>query len=283
MMHHRAVGIVRQTALPVLLAVSVSCAYTYRVPTGLRERSAAALADTWIEGTPFLDFMKARSAFVALHVKTEPGKGVNGLTRVSWIWKGTSAAIDRRGYFLTAAHVASESPVHLFLDDHFVEARIVWRGQLETGGTDLALLHVPSTRERVFAWAPGVTRDENVVGAGPTRVVKSAREDEVRFELSLYGGAVLGTSPGRTKETVSVIRSSTPIGGGDSGGPLVNERGQLLGINVRSSVTMETLRVWRLFRKEYAGEALRPDITWLTKVIADDAREREALKGKPAS
>ena len=271
-----AVGV---TGINVLVAVCVLGALggcSFRRPFQERTAAVAAVTGREVSGAPLLDFMRARSGFIIHSVKIispPPGDGQTTRlpTSVSFMFVGTAAAIDRRGYYLTAAHVISTTPVSVMTHDgRMLEARVVWRG--DPAVADIALLRVPTTVDPVFEWASGITSGEQVIGGGPTRSHVSGEWVGVSMQLETYGGSVRRIFQDRAAPVELTIRSSTPLLSGDSGGPLVNANGQLLGITAESDLTVHLFEVWKLGRKDYVGEAERPDLVWLRTLIADDAR-----------
>ena len=270
-----AVGV---TGINVLVAVCVLGALggcSFRRPFQERTAAVAAVTGREVSGTLLLDFMRARSGFIIHSVKTISPPAGDGQatalpTSVSFMFAGTAAAIDRRGYYLTAAHVISTTPVAVVTHDgRMLEARVVWRG--DPAVADIALLRVPTRVDHVFEWAPGMTSGEQVIGGGPTRSL-SGEWVGLSMQLETYGGSVRRIFQDRAAPVELTIRSSTPLLSGDSGGPLVNANGQLLGITARSDLTVHLFEVWKLGRKDYVGEAERPDLVWLRTLIADDAR-----------
>jgi len=182
---------------------------------------------------------------------------------------GTAAAIDKRGYFLTAAHCVEKGQVWLaFLRDGKLRvdhARIVWRGDFKKRDPDLAILCVSHPIDQTFQWAAGFTNGSPVVGVG-LRV-----EDHPRnLQPQCMAGRVLKVSGALGKDSLyySVVSHSSPLRHGDSGGPLTLTDGRLLGINVIASPGFQWNHL--SFAIEY-GEAHRPDLVWLRKVIETDA------------
>jgi len=94
---------------------------------------------------------------------------------------GAAAAIDRRGYFLTAAHCVEKGTfLLLFFDKGQLQAqpvRVVWRGDDSKMQPDLALLQVPFPLQDVFEWTPTLTNGESIVAVGvnpgPDRLIAS--------------------------------------------------------------------------------------------------------------
>ena len=182
---------------------------------------------------------------------------------------GTVTAIDQRGYFLTAAHCVENSQIWVaFLRDDKLQmerARIVWRGAEKKGEPDLALLCVSRPLTQTFEWAAEFTNGSPVVDLG-------LRVDEHPLALKpqCVAGWVLKASERSSKDSLdyTVVCHSSPLRRGDSGGPLVLSDGRLLGINIgwRADFQWSHLSFERVH-----GEAHRPDLAWLRKVIDADA------------
>lgn len=191
---------------------------------------------------------------------------------------GSAAAIDRRGYFLTAAHcIHGQEPKLAFLRDHeivVVSAQVVWRGDETKREPDLALLRVPGELLHVFDWSPAWQADEKIMGGGLNLI---STRGKLRFEPDCFAGTILEHS----EDTIGGLRfmkihHTAPIHKGDSGGPLVNQDGQLIGVNV--SLISRHLGITQLSR------ALRPDLVWLRQIIDEDAnRTLQAGDGKEGS
>jgi S1-C subfamily serine protease len=184
---------------------------------------------------------------------------------------GTAAAIDQRGYFLTAAHCVEKSQRWLlFLREGKLQAerpRIVWRGGSKEGELDLAILCVSHSIGPTFQWAEAFTNGSQVVDLGlrldgPSRHLKAKPQ--------YLAGRVLKVSAASTAGSLdyTVVSHSSPLRPGDSGGPLVLPDGRLLGVNV----SVEHIFQWsHLSFEPLHGTAHRPDLVWLRKVIDADA------------
>lgn len=206
---------VRAFAWAVALAWLAGC--QYRPAPLTRQISGEAWAGVQVEHQPLLDYVRQRTA-----VLVTPWGGV-----------GCASAIDARGYFLTSAHglmLGSEVLLLRFPGGPRLQserARVVWRGDVERDGPDLALLRVGRPLDSVFAWsaAPAVGVPIFVMGSQPhgppgppaTLLALSGRLSRVSFERVTEGGWR--------------IEHDAPLQPGDSGGPVVDASGRLVAVN----------------------------------------------------
>jgi S1-C subfamily serine protease len=181
---------------------------------------------------------------------------------------GAAAAIDRRGYFLTAAHCVKQGPFTLlFLDQGRLQAqpaRVVWRGDVSKKEPDLAILRVSLPLRDVFDWMPAFTNGESIVAVG----VSLVRNQPMKTQC--MAGKILRLAPGPEAVAPRYLRIShdAPLHHGDSGGPLVSSDGRLVGINC----TLDLEPPWTRFSIEpVSADAERPDLEWLGRLISQDA------------
>jgi S1-C subfamily serine protease len=184
-------------------------------------------------------------------------------------WRGTATPIDKRGYFLTAAHCVEKGPFWLvFLRDDKVRvepARLVWRGDKKEGWVDLAILCVSIPITQTFEWAAELTNGSPVMDLGWS-IDAQSRELKPQY----MAGRVLKVSEELSQDSLdyTVVTHSSPLRPGDSGGPLVMPDGRLLGLNVSVHVDFQ----WSHLSREFDySVAHRPDLAWLRKVIDADA------------
>ena len=193
-------------------------------------------------------------------------------------WHGTAAAIDRRGYFLTAAHCVEKGHFWLaFLQGGKLEvneARIVWRGEIKEKQPDLALLSVSIPIEQAFEWATDFTNGAPVMDVG----FNLDRKSHV-LKIQCMAGQILKITdePTSIPSDYTVVYHDSPLRRGDSGGPLVMSDGRLLGINVRETLDFR----WNHFSFRPAhGEAHQPNLAWLRNIIeADAASQSKSMIG----
>jgi S1-C subfamily serine protease len=278
--HRRATLRIWMVALGALAAAGPACAVKARPPVQERIESARTLDGRQLRGQPALEFMRARSAVVLADPAsgTQPG-------RIAFTSLGTAAAIDRRGYFVTAAHVLSTASPALVLDApaRVVRARVVWRGDPGRKQPDLALVHVPLALDGAFEWAPDVVPGAGVVGAGPTRTTAPAADRQpLTLALSIFAGTIHNASFEGRDRRWQIVSASAPSVPGDSGGPLVNLAGRLVGVITGARWTFGFARSWTLLQPRTTGTlAVRPDLEWLRPII--DADAMGAANGPPAS
>lgn len=185
---------------------------------------------------------------------------------------GSAAAVDRRGYFLTAAHCLEGGRPYLAVfrpgaKTKVERPRVVWRGDGSKGEPDLAVLHVTFPLDRAFEWAPEFRTGDTVLAAGPNF------DQPCEVKLDCFAGKIAELSkPAETVTRQIRIACIGPSHRGDSGGPLVNVDGRLLGINVEGRGDFV---ISRLAFKRYTY-ALRPDPAWLRQVIDQDFAARSA-------
>jgi S1-C subfamily serine protease len=189
---------------------------------------------------------------------------------------GAATAIDRRGYFLTAAHCVEKGTcLLLFLDKGQFQAQtaqVVWRGDESKNQVDLALLRVPCPLQDVFEWTPTFTNGERIVAAGLNVLPNN------RIKSQCMAGKILRLDTG--SETVLphyiCISHDAPLHAGDSGGPLVSTDGRLVGIN--SDVVIGRPRLLSFSVETLSGDAERPDLEWLRQLIEQDAAAQSGAK-----
>lgn len=194
---------------------------------------------------------------------------------------GLAAALDRRGYYLTAAHCVPEDKVSVYVVHPSSQSEknggaafvhqtmeVVWRGDLSRGEPDLAILYHPRPPEAVFAWASEMKPGE-VVFAGGTNY---DRREITSLGLGCIAGQLLGTAEHTSSARPwTQVVSTVPMHPGDSGGPLVTAEGRLLGINAFYHP--------RKLGADLAS-AVRPDLAWLRGALDADYARRA---GTPAT
>ncbi len=84
------------------------------------------------------------------------------------------------------------------------------------------------------------------------------------LELAYAAGEVRSRPKG-TSKLASIVAHNAPLTYGDSGGPLVTLGGGLIGVNA-------SWIVYPFFSPK--GEAVRPDMNWLTGLIERDRSSR---------
>jgi hypothetical protein len=258
-----------EVLLVILCLFCAGCVH-YSTPTE-RDASFSPYKDGKVGQESLRKYLIARSAalFMAGELDT---------TRVStnsmWIsnsigWSGTAAAIDQRGYFLTAAHCVKRGQFWLaFLRDGKLQierARVVWRGDVKTREPDLAILCVSRPISQTFEWAAEFTNESPVIDVG-----LSFGDHTHVLKTQCMAGKILKVSEALSADSsdYEVVSHNSPLRHGDSGGPLVLSDGRLLGINVSETLDFQWSRL--SFEPEY-GEAHRPNLVWLRKVIDADA------------
>jgi hypothetical protein len=155
---------------------------------------------------------------------------------------GSVAAIDSRGYYLTAAHCVEGNDFELQVPCVTVDrsstppvakievisrtAEVVWRGDVEKGEPDLAVLCDRRPPDAVFSWGTDPKAGGSVVAAGA-----DYEKRIVDFTAGGLGGKLLGTQTMKSPSGPwTALITSLPAHGGDSGGAVATTDGQLLGI-----------------------------------------------------
>lgn len=173
---------------------------------------------------------------------------------------GTTAAIDARGYFLTAAHVVRRGPVMLVLNDgkgvRAYPARLVWFGFDAPGHPDLALIHIDAPLSAAFSWSTDNRAGEAVFSSG----VNYGDKDRPDFSFNVLAGTLEAVPAATTPEVPAKFVSRIPLHRGDSGGPLIDTRGGLIGVNSAFEFGFASILGWR---GKLLGHSLRPHIGWV--------------------
>lgn len=185
---------------------------------------------------------------------------------------GSAVAIDKRGYFATAAHCIGESGSELRIIFQVGKAmlvrkaRIVYLGEGETDDSDFAIVHVAETLPNIFSWAETVEAGDRAMLVGAKN--GDSEELDFNFEMVAAGGSVnevVDFSP--PNELFRQVRHTVPLNHGNSGGPLFRDDGRLLAINYGARGRLRPLRAPVVI---YGG-SIRPDLEWLRQMIDKDA------------
>lgn len=258
----------------LLLAAGCLAGCAGRRPPGSEVRLASfePLRDTRLKGELLSDFIRSRSAILIEGTKVTVERSQQGSNEMtvrfaggSGYGAGMAAAIDPRGYFLTAGHSLRRSPVYLISHDgigfRVFEARVVWRGVYEDGQPDLALLHVDRPLLFTFEWDDHWEVGDAVASLG------MEFNAETGYSLTSLGGGIQQVTEhsGNVPPRTSFFHSS-PVRSADSGGPLVGPDGRLLAINVGIIRSFEL----RSLGYETSARAHRPDTAWLQALINED-------------
>jgi S1-C subfamily serine protease len=181
---------------------------------------------------------------------------------------GCAAAVDPRGYFLTAAHCLDREFVYLFVygstNAWIAQPRIVWKGNRHQGQPDLALLHVEAKLIHTFDCADDMHKDDAVMAVGLSLTNKP------RFGIrgfQFLGGRILDSHRQETEQSDFNVATDVPLQSGDSGGPLVDLDGRLIGINVKG--TPPSVH-YVLPKTMFPMRAEHPNHKWLRETIEED-------------
>ena len=260
----------RTTAF-LLVILGLSCAGCVHLRTPAeRDASFSPYYDAKAGEVSLGQYLFDRSVVLLSAKRLETTLDTNSLTLTySRASHGIATAIDRRGYFLTAAHAVHGQVWLAFAREGKLElkqARIIWRGDVKKGEPDLAILSISTRIDQAFEWATELTNGTPIVDLG----CLTDRSGGVRRQC--LAGKILEVSEGSCAALprYTVVAHDSPLRPGDSGGPLALSDGRLLGINVKGWHVMDWGHLSFKFEFEH-GEAHRPDLVWLRKVIDADA------------
>ncbi len=231
------------------------------------------------------DHVLKRTAFV-IAVEKPPGvkqpeaaRAIPGARARTKVGFGSAAAVDRRGYFVTAAHCLDGNELNVaFMSKTGLEmrkARVVFKGDATSSIADFAILHVPARLDYVFEWGTTTADGDAVISAGTIRkkaldkMAKSPKnKNNIAFSVEPVGGHIGKVLQGLAHGVrYHVVLHDSPLTQGNSGGPLVDKQGRLLAVNITGAAAHPSLYDAR-FR--YAN-AVRPDLDWVMGVIERDA------------
>lgn len=269
----------RYPVIRLLLGLAALSGCQHVSTTAERDASFAPYAESKIPDAQFggeIDFRSYTAFRTALVV-------VLG-SKPSGLGAGSAAAIDGRGYYLTAAHAAPGDTAFLQVWHNFPrktspqkprftleEARIVWRGDVGKGEPDLALLYTSRPPELVFEWSSEITLNSPAVSTG------------LNYEKKFAGGFTSGAAAGKllnseTRTTSTppwfLLTGNLPLHSGDSGGPLTTVAGRLLGINYAAGSFLRLMPFPPRTPRAWISLSVRPNLDWLHHLIDEDYAKR---------
>jgi hypothetical protein len=265
------------TGLHLVIILCLFCAgcVHYSTPAE-RDTSFLPFKDDKVGQESLRKYLIARSAALFTAEELDTTRLSTNSVRINSTnaWHGTAAAIDRRGYFLTAAHCLKRGQLErgqfwvAFAGSGKIQverARIVWRGDVAKKEPDLAILSIGAPIDQAFEWATEFTNGTPIMDVGLSFYNHSGV-----LKPQCMAGKILKVSDGSGTSLpyYTVISHDSPLRHGDSGGPLVLSDGRLLGINVSADVGIQ----WRHFLIEpLYCDAHRPNLEWLREVVDKDA------------
>ena len=242
--------------------------------TAEREQSFRPYDALKIDGEPSRDFLGARyGALIGGVSHMEISRDSAGrATSINFDYSksdglgfGSAAAIDRRGYFLTAAHCVPKGSVYVAYGrdktrPRIAKARVVWSGRAMQMGEDLAVLKVPYRLDAALEWSDDVRPEEAILTAG-----LNYPPHQLDFDFGFAAGKISKVVPhAASTPTSKIVYHSSPTHGGDSGGPAIDAHGRLIGI-----VTQGGMLKFGPFSAALSI-AERPDPAWLRALVDDD-------------
>jgi hypothetical protein len=256
----------------ILVMLCLFCAgcVHYSTPTE-RDASFLPYKDAKVGQESLRKFLVDRSAVLLMAAELDTTRLNTNALKINNTnaWHGTAAAIDRRGYFLTASHCVERGQLWVAFPRagkiQVERARIVWRGDVAKKEPDLAVLSIATPIGQAFEWATEFTNGTPIMDVG-----LSLNDHSRVLKTQCMAGKILKVSDGSgtSPPHYTVISHDSPLRHGDSGGPLVLSDGRLLGINVSGDIGIQ----WKqLLIEPLYYEAHRPDLEWLREVIDKDA------------
>lgn len=255
--------------LVCLLALGPGSGCAFRQKESVRVGSFQSHAGQTIGGVAIESYLASRTAALTASDRlTDQGMETGVIPEGAYF--GCAAAIDPRGYYLTAAHNLRSDTIYLLQFENgrkvrALRARVVWRGDREPVPRDLAILHVHRALDRTFDWAEIPAQHSAVLAVG------LSWQDLTLRGFQFMGGHLSGPPPNKLAETHPLIATDIPLQSGDSGGPLLDTKGRLIGINVRAAPPLARLILPRKITDSYA-ESPRPER--LAEIIEKDHAAR---------
>lgn len=239
-----------------------------------RSESFKTYRDAKIGAEPLGAFLKQRTAVLVSGWPVAASKSVEQSLFIEFkpepnrvLTCGHAAAIDSRGYFLTAAHCLEHPVNYLVYSDgqsaRIAIPRIVAKMWDPAKNIDLAIIHVDAKLRNVFALA---TPDEIHAGE-PALTAGSGKIFAVSSNLTNWGLVRSVCLAGRVAfltelgDGIKLVCSDIPSHPGDSGSPLVSTNGTLMGVHSG---------VWTDWRGKGRAVANRPSDSWLSSIIEED-------------
>ncbi|WP_395748463.1 serine protease [Prosthecobacter sp.] len=187
--------------------------------------------------------------------------------------KSMAVPVTEDGYFLTASHCVSRPRLALVAlasdgEFHCVKSDVVWRGNVEKGEPDLALIHAPLTPFRTYKLAgfDELKKGPPIFTCGNVSAKRPAIAYSGGYVASL--GSVMTNPPGARWRLLEHSAAVTP---GDSGGPVIEARGQVLGIITRASFELGHDGM-----RNYRGVSVAPDSAWIQSLIEKHRARKSA-------
>ncbi|MDF1826470.1 MAG: serine protease [Verrucomicrobiales bacterium] len=267
------------------------------------EEQSASLkpySDHKIEGSAIEDYFSGRTAILigadGLEINEEKEESSSGSSETRDISVrvkldsgermevGTAAAIDARGYFVTAGHCLDGREIYALYTNKNKEVVIekahpVWVRASSLSEIDFALFRVDGDPFGTFKWAGSFKSEEAVFSAGTTVNVNRDEDPPFHFKTDSFAGVLKKSREVKFEKTkFQLIWHRSPVRRGNSGGPFVNEKGELLGVNYAATGSIR-----RAAGAEVTptGLAIRPDQEWIRNLIEEDWAGREQLKSHP--
>lgn len=147
---------------------------------------------------------------------------------------GSAFLVSEDGYLITNNHVVAypDALYYISTGEGEYDARVVYRDP----GHDIAVLKIEGQDFPFLSFAEGIRPGEPVIAIG-NALGTYVDSVSVGTVLSLGENIIATNRSGSMIEALTgVIETSAKLYPGDSGGPLLNERGEVVGIGVATTV-----------------------------------------------
>ena len=270
-------------ALTVIVITAALLKYHYAMQRLLeqgasgRTNSFQPFASRQFDGVDVRTFLDARVALLFVSDHFPPTNEFLASFRSNRVITGVkssgcAAAIDRRGYFLTAAHCVDAKEFRMFGREfktngivlRIMTARVVWQGDHGKGEPDLAILRIKRPIDCAFDLADEAENNAPVMAVGMLR-----KDTTVFATMEFLGGTITGVQQRTGSEAGAIITTDVPLQPGDSGGPLVDTKGRLVAIDTEAFYPPGH----GLLPGGYLSHSEHPDWKWVKEIVEKDFRD----------